>query len=97
VFLMLVSEFLGKKVLDKNAMEAGKVSDMDIDPEKGVINSVIISKGELSLKPQTFLIDIDKIQKVGDYVIINIAAEEAEEISETPKEETTRLSLGKEE
>ncbi|BAW31582.1 MAG TPA: PRC-barrel domain-containing protein [Methanothermobacter sp.] len=94
---MLVSEFLGKKVLDKNALEVGKVSDMDVDPEKGVINSVIVSKGELSLKPQTFLIDVDKIQKVGDYVIISIAAEEAEKISETPKEESTKLSLGKEE
>ena len=94
---MLVSEVLGKKVLDKNAFEVGKVSDMDIDPENATINSVIISKGELSLKPQTFMVSIDKIQKVGDYVLINIVSEEAEEVSQTPKEKPTKLSLGKEE
>ncbi|MGB9844250.1 PRC-barrel domain-containing protein [Methanothermobacter tenebrarum] len=91
---MLVSEFLGKKVLDKNAIEVGKVSDMDIDLENGMINSVIISKGELALRPQTFIVNIDEIQKVGDYVIIDIAVEG---VSETPGEETTKLSLGKEE
>ncbi|MBC7100080.1 MAG: PRC-barrel domain-containing protein [Methanobacteriales archaeon] len=91
---MLVSEFLGKKVLDKNAIEVGKVSDMDIDLENGMINSVIISKGELALRPQTFIVNIDEIQKVGDYVIIDIAVEE---VSETHGEEMTKLSLGKEE
>ncbi|MBC7118427.1 MAG: PRC-barrel domain-containing protein [Methanobacteriaceae archaeon] len=91
---MLVSEFLGKKVLDKNAIEVGKVSDMDIDLENGMINSVIISKGELVLRPQTFIVNIDEIQKVGDYVIIDIAVEE---VSETHGEEMTKLSLGKEE
>lgn len=95
--MMLVSEVLGKKVLDKNALEVGKVSDMDIDLEKGMINSVIISKGELSLKPQTFIVNINEIQKVGDYILISIAAEEVEETSKTPKEEPTKLSLGKEE
>jgi len=94
---MLVSEFLGKKVLDKNAFEVGKVSDMDIDPENAIINSVIISKGELSLKPQTFMVSIDKIQKVGDYVLINIVSEEAEEVSQIPKEKPTKLSPEKEE
>lgn len=92
---MLVSELLGKKVLDKNALEVGKVSDMDIDLEKGVINSVIVSKGELSLKPQTFIVSINEIQKVGDYILISIAAEEAEEASKIPREEPTKLSLGK--
>ncbi|MDI9623828.1 MAG: PRC-barrel domain-containing protein [Methanothermobacter sp.] len=90
---MLVSELLGKKVLDKNALEVGKVSDMEIDLKKGMINSVIISKGELSLRPQTFIVNIDEIQKVGDYVIMDIAVEE---VSETPKEEPTKLSPEKE-
>jgi len=31
---MKVTEFLGRKVLDKNAMEIGKVSDLEVDPEK---------------------------------------------------------------
>ncbi len=79
---MKVTEFLGRKVLDKNAMEIGKVSDLEVDPEKGVINSIIISKGELSLKQKTFIVGMDRVEKVGDYVIISISAEEAEEAPE---------------
>ncbi|MGZ7068499.1 MAG: PRC-barrel domain-containing protein, partial [Methanobacterium sp.] len=35
---MLVSELLGKKVVDKSAMEIGKVSDVDLKPKQGLVN-----------------------------------------------------------
>lgn len=47
---MKVSNFLGTGVLDKNAFEVGKVVDMFIEPEKGIINSIIVSTGEFGLK-----------------------------------------------
>jgi sporulation protein YlmC with PRC-barrel domain len=74
---MKVSDFIGKKVLDKNALEIGKVSDMDIDPLEGLINTITISKGELSLKQKVFVISVDELDKVGDYVVITLASEEA--------------------
>ncbi|MGB9838803.1 PRC-barrel domain-containing protein [Methanothermobacter sp.] len=86
---MKVTEFLGRKVLDKNAVEIGKVSDLELDPEKGVVNSIIISKGELSLKQRTFIVDMDNVSKVGDYVILKISADEAEE---APEEESKEVS-----
>lgn len=86
---MKVTEFLGRKVLDKNAMEIGKVSDLELDPEKGVVNSIIISKGELSLKQRTFIVGMDNVSRVGDYVILKIAADEAEE---APEEESKEVS-----
>lgn len=86
---MKVTEFLGRKVLDKNAVEIGKVSDLELDPEKGVVNSIIISKGELSLKQRTFIVDMDNVSKVGDYVILKISSDEAEE---APEEESKEVS-----
>lgn len=86
---MKVTEFLGRKVLDKNAMEIGKVSDLELDPEKGVVNSIIISKGELSLKQRTFIVGMDNVSRVGDYVILKIAADEAEE---APEDESNEVS-----
>ncbi|ADL58801.1 PRC-barrel domain-containing protein [Methanothermobacter marburgensis] len=86
---MKVTEFLGRKVLDKNAMEIGKVSDLELDPEKGVVNSIIISKGELSLKQRTFIVGMDNVSRVGDYVILKIAADEAEE---APEDESKEVS-----
>ncbi|MDI9618240.1 PRC-barrel domain-containing protein [Methanothermobacter sp.] len=86
---MKVTEFLGRKVLDKNAMEIGKVSDLELDPEKGVVDSIIISKGELSLKQRTFIVGMDNVSRVGDYVILKIAADEAEE---APEEESKEVA-----
>lgn len=86
---MKVTEFLGRKVLDKNAMEIGKVSDLELDPEKGVVNSIIISKGELSLKQRTFIVGMDNVSRVGDYVVLKIAADEAEE---APEDESNEVS-----
>lgn len=86
---MKVTEFLGRKVLDKNAMEIGKVSDLELDPEKGVVDSIIISKGELSLKQRTFIVGMDNVSRVGDYVVLKIAADEAEE---APEEESKEVS-----
>ncbi|MBE2900544.1 hypothetical protein DNK57_07035 [Methanothermobacter thermautotrophicus] len=87
---MKVTEFLGRKVLDKNAMEIGKVSDLEVDPEEGLIKSLIISKGELSLKQRTFIVDMESVSRVGDYVVLAIAAEEAEEAPE--EEESMEIS-----
>ncbi len=86
---MKVTEFLGRKVLDKNAMEIGKVSDLELDPEKGVVNSITISKGELSLKQRTFIVGMDNVSRVGDYVVLKIAADEAEE---APEDESNEVS-----
>ena len=47
---MKVSEFLGTRVLDKNAFEIGKVSDMFIDPIEGIIKIITISTGEFGIR-----------------------------------------------
>jgi sporulation protein YlmC with PRC-barrel domain len=70
---MKVSEFLGTKVLDKNAVEIGKVSDMYIDPINGIINIITISTGEFGIRKKDIEIKPDDISVLGDYLLLSIA------------------------
>lgn len=73
---MKVSEFLGTKVLDKNAFEIGKVSDMFIDPLAGKIDVITISAGEFGIRKKDVEIKPDKIAVLGEYLVLNIGKEE---------------------
>lgn len=97
---MKVSELMGRKVLDKNAMEIGKVSDVDLMPKEGIINTITISTGEVWVRNKTFEIKPSDIQQVGDYILLNLEEAEIEGIVEEEEEEKapekTRLTLTKE-
>ncbi|MEN4006952.1 MAG: PRC-barrel domain-containing protein [Methanobacteriaceae archaeon] len=97
---MKVSEFIGKKVLDKNAVEIGKVSDIDISPKEGVINSIIVSTGGIWPRNKNFKINSEDINQIGDYLLLNIEGSSIEETVEEKKEtkeslKKTRLTLSK--
>lgn len=97
---MQVSEFLGKKVLDKNAMEVGKVTDVDLMPMEGAISSITVSTGDMWLRNKSFEIKPSDISRVGDYVILNLEGTSIEPIVEEEKEKSeekpkTRLTLTK--
>lgn len=97
---MKVNEFMGRKVLDKNAIEIGKVSDMDLMPKEGIINTITISTGEMWVRNRTFEIKPSDIWQVGDYLILNLEEAEIEGIFKEEEEKTpekTRLTLTKEE
>ena len=97
---MKVSELMGRKVLDKNAMEIGKVSDVDLMPKEGIINTITISTGEVWVRNKTFEIKPSDVQQVGDYILLNLEEAEIEGIVEEGEEkapEKTRLTLTKEE
>jgi sporulation protein YlmC with PRC-barrel domain len=87
---MQVSDFLGKRVLDKNAMEIGKVSDVDLMPKEGVINSITISTGELWIRNKNFEVKPEDIEQIGDYVVLNLEESEIEKIVEDEEEETPK-------
>jgi sporulation protein YlmC with PRC-barrel domain len=67
---MKTNEFFGKEVLDADANRIGKVADIDVDLLKGVVNHMVVRAG-LTKK---FNISLDKIEKVGDKVILRIRA-----------------------
>lgn len=90
---MRVSEFVGKRVLDKNAMEIGKVSDVDLMPKEGVINSITVSTGELWIRNKSFEVKPEDIAQIGDYVVLNLEESEIERIVEDEKEETPKRKV----
>ena len=69
---MNTKELFGKEVLDVNANRIGKVSDIDFDMQQGVINHIVIKAG-LTKK---YHITLDKIEKIGDKVILKITEDE---------------------
>jgi sporulation protein YlmC with PRC-barrel domain len=73
---MKVSEFLGTRVLDKNAFEIGKVSDMFIDPVAGIIDVITISANEFGIRRKDIEIKPDQIDVLGEYLVLNIDKED---------------------
>ena len=73
---MKVSEFLGTRVLDKNAFEIGKVSDMFIDTVEGIINVITISTNEFGIRRKDIEIKPDQIDVLGEYLVLNIDKED---------------------
>ena len=69
---MNTHEFFGKEVLDAAANRIVKVADIDVDLFKGVVNHMVV-KACLSKK---YIIGLDKIEKIGDKVILRIKADE---------------------
>jgi sporulation protein YlmC with PRC-barrel domain len=69
---MKTREFFGKEVLDADANRVGKVADIDVDLLQGVINHMVVKSG-LTRK---YVIGLDKIEKIGDKVILRVKADE---------------------
>lgn len=94
---MKVSELLGKRVLDKNANEIGKVSDMDLMPKEGVINSITVSSGEMWSRSKNFEFKPEDIHEIGDYLLLELDMSQIEEVIPEEEEEKPkkRLQLGK--
>ena len=89
VILMKTSKIIGKKVLDCNANDVGKVQDVDIDIKSNNINEIIINSGELSLRKVNIEVTPDMIAQVGDYLLLNVSKSEitAEQSKENPDAE----------
>ncbi len=84
---MKVTEFLGRRVVDRKAMEIGKVSDLIIEPGEAVINGIIISTGEFGLRRTDLFITPSQIEEVGDYVLLKIGKSEIREVKDLDMEE----------
>ena len=67
---MKATDILGKKVIDKNAFEIGKVSDFDLNATNWTIESIHVSSGILG---SDFEVAIDEVDKIGDFVTLKIA------------------------
>lgn len=69
---MNAKELFGKEILDVNAKRMGKVSDIDLDMQQGVINHIVVKAGLI----KKYHVSLDKIDKIGDKVILKIREDE---------------------
>ena len=69
---MNTKELFSKRVLDVNANKIGKVTDMDFNIQKGLINSIVVKAG-LTKK---YHISLDKIGQIGDDIMLKISKDE---------------------
>jgi len=65
------SEIIGKKVLDCNGNDSGKVSAVNIDIENQEITSLTVSKAATFSKATECEIKQNEITGFGDYILIN--------------------------
>jgi sporulation protein YlmC with PRC-barrel domain len=92
------SEIIGKKVLDCNGNDSGKVSSIDIDIEKQEIIAINVSKASSFTKTEEAKIEQNEITGFGDYILINKTldfetGEKAEEKSEDASEEEEKVDI----
>ncbi len=83
---MKITEFLGIRVVDKKAMEIGKVSDVIIEPIKAEILGIQISTGEFGLRKTDLFVMPSEIKEVGDYVLLNVEKAQIRGVKESNEE-----------
>jgi sporulation protein YlmC with PRC-barrel domain len=68
---MKASEFIGMKVLDKEANEVGKVAEIAVVFKKCLVDKIFISVGSALSKKYLVIVDED-IGEVGDYLQLKL-------------------------
>ena len=71
---MNTKELFGKEVLDVNANTVGKVADIDFDMQQGNVNHIVVKAG----LTKRYAVSLDKIDKIGDKVILGIRKDDLE-------------------
>jgi sporulation protein YlmC with PRC-barrel domain len=69
---MMIKTLLGKRVYDSEAIEVGKVHDVEFDPTTYAITSLEVHKGFRT----TLLVGIGHVTKLGDSVLLNVKSED---------------------
>jgi len=69
---MNAKELIGREILDVNAKGIGKVDDIGMDMQLGIITHIVLKAGLVKKHD----ISLDKIDKIGDKVILKVSEEE---------------------
>ncbi|KZX13571.1 PRC-barrel domain-containing protein [Methanobrevibacter oralis] len=68
---MRIKEFIDTIVLDKDAYEVGRVSDIDFNKETGKIETVVLTLKKNIFTTDELEISFDDIKTIGAYIILN--------------------------
>lgn len=69
---MNVKELFGKEVVDAQAENIGRVTDLDIDIERGVVNHVVVKAGLV----RRYIVRPEQIEKLGDRILLNLSEDQ---------------------
>ncbi len=69
---MKASEFIGMRVLDKEANEVGKVAELALELKKCLVENIFISTGG-TLSKKYFAILTEDLGEIGDFVQLNLS------------------------
>ncbi|OQD59318.1 hypothetical protein MBBAR_4c00430 [Methanobrevibacter arboriphilus JCM 13429 = DSM 1125] len=72
---MRIKDLLGMQVLDIDAMDIGKVTDVDFNETSGQINKIVVSLKKNIFSHDEVLVHFDNIKSIGDYVLLKINIE----------------------
>jgi sporulation protein YlmC with PRC-barrel domain len=73
---MNTSELIGKEVLDKSGNNIGRVVDVGLNFPQWTVNNLLVKVGIIKKIP----VEIDKIDKTGDKIILKVAKEDLEKV-----------------
>ncbi|WP_432645474.1 PRC-barrel domain-containing protein [Methanobrevibacter sp.] len=83
---MQIKEFLGSTVLDKNAYEVGKVTNLEFDTVTGKIEEITLTLQKNIFSKDELVISFDDIDTIGAYVILNKEIPKEAEVEEDEDE-----------
>ncbi len=81
---MKASEFIGMKVLNKEANEVGKIADLALDLKECLVDKIIIVEGG-TLSKKYFAVTQEDLAEIGDYVQLKFDKEAMSQISKVDK------------
>lgn len=73
---MKSSTIIGKKIIDKNGNEIGKIGDIDLDISNCKVDTILVSSSELSLKKDNYELSPTDIITIGEYVLVSVEKNE---------------------
>lgn len=88
---MRAKQLFGITVLDNNVKAVGKVEDVEIDTETGAVTTLIISLNKGILSNDSIEVEFDKIQTIGDYILLNSEISTEEEETEEAEQVTIEV------
>jgi sporulation protein YlmC with PRC-barrel domain len=66
---MITKELFGREVLDAEAKQIGKVTDLDFDKNKGVIDYLVVKAGSIKYYEVSF----QDVSAIGDRILLKVA------------------------
>ena len=80
--MRLLDDIIGKEVLDNTASVMGKVKDIELDTSSNKLESIIVTKGRISvsigISKNEIIVPFEMIKRIGDKILLKKTIDDAE-------------------